>query len=106
MLLVTVFFALIMEYTQKEPLLVTFVSNNQELINCCNAYLQYIIPYPNETVKSEYDITEQTYCTAPKYKLKPSYHQVKGHQDDNTPTEELSILAQLKLEADRLAEEF
>ena len=70
-----------------------FVSDNQELINCYNTHLQYIIPYPNETVKSEYDVTEQIYCTASKYKLKLSYHWVKGHQDDNTPTEELSIEA-------------
>ena len=106
MLSVTVFFALIMEYTQNKPLLLTFVSNNQELINCCNAHLQYIIPYPNETVKLEYNVMEQIYCTPSKYKLKPSYHWVKGHQDDNTSTEELPIVAQLNVEADRLAGEF
>ena len=106
MLSVTVFFALTMENTLKEPLLVTFVSDNQELINRCNAHLQYIIPYPNDTVKLEYNVMEQIYCTASNYKLKPSYHWVKGHQDDNTPTEELSIVAQLNVEADSLAGEF
>ena len=106
MLSVTVFFALIMKYTQKESLSITFISNNPELINCCNTHLQYIIPYLNETIKSEYDITEQIYCTASKYKLKLSYHWVKGHQDDNTLTKELSIMAQLNVEADRLEGEF
>ena len=53
MLSVTVFFVLITEYTQKELLSVMFVSDNQELINRCNAHLQYIIPYPNETIKLE-----------------------------------------------------
>ena len=101
------FFALKMEYTQKEPLLVTFVYDNQEIINHCNTHLQYIIPYQNKTVKLEYDVTEQIYCTTSKYKLKLSYHWVKCHQDDNnTPTEELSIVAQLNVERDRLAGEF
>ena len=92
MLSVTVFFALIMKYTNNGSLTVTFVSNNQELINRCDAHLQYIITYPNETIKLEYDVTEQIYCTTSKYKLEPPYHWVKGHQDDNTPTEELSIV--------------
>ena len=35
--------------------------------------------------------------------MKSSYHWVKVHQDDNTPTNELSIVAQLNVEADRLA---
>jgi len=99
-------FALIKEYTGRNLSSITFVSDNQELINRCNAHLQYVIPYPNETVKSEFDVTEQIYITASKYKLKPSYHWVKGHQDDNAPTNELSIMAQLNVEADRLAGDF
>ena len=106
MLLVTVFFALITKNMKNEPLTVTFVSNNQELINCCDAHLQYKIPFLSKTVKLEYNVTEQIYCTVLKYNLKPSYHWVKGHQDDNTPTKELSIVAQLNVEADRLAGEF
>ena len=74
MLSVTVFFALIAEYTNRELSSLMFVSDNQELINRCNAHLQYIIPYPNETIKSEYNVTEQIYSTASKYNLKPSYH--------------------------------
>ena len=93
MLLVTVFFALIKEYTEKDLSSITFVSDNQERINRCNAPLQYIIPYPNETIKSEYDVTEQIYITASKYELKSSYHWVKGHQEDSSPTQELSIVA-------------
>ena len=34
------------------------------------------------------------------------YYWVKGHQDDNTPTEELSIVAQLNVEVDILTGEF
>ena len=106
MLSVIVFFALIKEYTEKDLSSITFVSDNQELINRCNAHLQYIIPYPNKTIKSEYDVTEQIYITASKYELKSSYHWVKGHQDDNMPTKELSIVVQLNVETDRLAGEF
>ena len=106
MLSVTVFFALIKEYTGKELSSITFVSDNQELINRYNAHLQYIIPYPNETIKSEYNVTEQIYITASKYELKSSYHWVKGHQDDNTPTQELSIVAQLNVDSNRLAGDF
>ena len=106
MLSVTVFFTLIKEYTKKDLSSITFVSDNQELINRCNAHLQYIIPYPNETIKSEYDVTEQIYITASKCELKSSYHWVKGHQYDNTPTQGLSIVAQLNVEANRLAGDF
>ena len=39
MLSVTVFFALIKEYTGRNISSITFVSDNQELINRCNAHL-------------------------------------------------------------------
>lgn len=91
MLSVTVFFVLISKYTKNEPLMVTFVSDNQELINWCDAHLQYKIPFPNETIKSEYNVTEQIYCTESKYNLKASYHWVKGHQDNYTPTKNYQL---------------
>ena len=72
--LVIVLFALITEYTKNEPLTVSFVSKNQELINHCDTHLQYKIPYLNQTVKLEYNVTEQIYCTASKCNLKLSYH--------------------------------
>ena len=66
----------------------------------------YKIPFSNETVKSEYGVTEQIYCTALKYNLKSSYHLVKGHQDNNTHIKKLSIVAQWNVEAARLTGEF
>ena len=100
MLSATVFFALISEYINKGPLTITFVSDNEELINLCDADLQYKIQFPNETIESEYNVTKQNYCTALKYNLKASYYWVKGHQDDHAPTKELLIVAQLNIEAD------
>ena len=93
MLSATVFFALISEYTNNQLLTVTFISDNKELISRCDAHLQYKIHFPNKTIKSEYNSTEQIYCTALRYNLKASYHWVKGHQDNHTPTKELSIVA-------------
>lgn len=66
-------------------------------------HLECIIPFPNETIKAKYDVTEQIYCTVTTYKLDASYHWVKGHQDDHTPVEELPIAAQLNVESDKLA---
>jgi hypothetical protein len=68
-----------------------------------NAHKHYHEPFPNETLRSEFDITEQIYNTQSACKIKPIYVWVKGHQDDDKQYDDLSLEAQLNIDADELA---
>ena len=62
--------------------------------------------YANTTLRAEYDLTEQIYLTNWENKIKAKYSWVKGHQDDTKSSDELSLLAQLNVEADALVGKF
>ena len=85
---------------------VKFVSDNFELINRGNAHLSYDYPYPNTTLKSEFDLTGQIYQTHQAYNIKATFHHVKGHQDKTTKFDKLPLLAQLNIKADALAGQY
>ena len=61
--------------------------------------------YPNNTLSSEFDITEQIYRTNKTYKIDASFQHVYGHQDTKSRGE-MSIEAKLNVEADRLAGQY
>ena len=103
MLSVTLFFALLTTYYEMESVDVTFVSDNLELINRSRNHLEYINPYPNTTLTSEYDLTEQIYLTHKAYNINAKFEHVKGHQDDKLEYHELPLKAQLNIDADHLA---
>ena len=73
-----------------------------ELVNRSNEHLKYKHPYPNTTLKSEYDITEQIYLTNTMYKITASFVHVYGHQDSKT-NRDLTMEEKLNVEADKLA---
>ena len=106
MLTVTVFISLVLEFTGKDNATLRCISDNQELINRMTEHEKYEHPFPNETTKSEFDITEQIFLTAREANINASYEWVKGHQDDNAPIDELPIEAQLNILADTLAGEY
>jgi hypothetical protein len=83
-----------------------FHSYNAELIRRFRAHLQYKEPFPNETLQSEYDVTEQIYRTQATHNIKATFYWVKGHQDKNKTYEELPLEAQLNINADELAGEY
>jgi hypothetical protein len=60
----------------------------------------YEEPYPNATLASEYDIIEEIYKTCKIYNIKSSYYWVRGHQDKHTSYDDLSLEAQLNVDAD------
>ena len=66
----------------------------------------YNIPYPNTTLRPEFDLIEEIYQTNKHSHIQASYQWVKGHQDDLILYDDLSIPAQLNIEADRLAKEW
>ena len=64
--------------------------------------------YPNETLASEWDVLMEIWTTiqALDCETRPTFHHVKGHQDDHVPYDQLSLQAQLNVDADRLAESY
>ena len=106
MLSATIFFSIIVTHMKLESFKVKCISDNAELIRRCKAHLQYKDPFPNETLRSEYDIIEQIYNTQHEHNIKATFHWVKGHQDNNKNKEDLPLEAQLNIEADELAGEY
>ena len=66
----------------------------------------YEFPFPNETTKSEFDITEQIFRTTKTYNISAEYEWVRGHQDSHTEYEKLDTYAKLNVQADRLAGDY
>ena len=91
MLSATVFISLVLTYTNRNSISLKCVSDNQELINRMNNHKDYEFPFPNETTKSEFDITEQIFRTTKAYNITADYEWVKGHQDRNKSHEKLDI---------------
>jgi prenyltransferase beta subunit len=63
----------------------------------------YDEPFPNETLKSEFDVTEKIYRTTTTYGIQSIYKWVQGHQDKNTPYDDLDLEANLNVDAEKYA---
>jgi hypothetical protein len=105
MLSVTMFIALIKHYLEIETMKIVFISDNSELIRRLKVHKQYDEPYPNETLKSEFDVTEQIYRTTTTYGIHSTYKWVRRHQDKNAAYD-LEFEAQLNVDADKYAGDF
>ena len=107
MLAASLFIAMIQEFTNNhfDSISIHFMADNMELINRQSLHLNYTNPYPNMTLKAEFDLTEQIYDTHQKYKIIATFTHVKGHQDDDATYDDLSLEAQLNVDADELAEQ-
>ena len=106
MLSATMFLSILCNYLDVPAFHVVCISDNAELIRRCKAHLHYKEPFPNETLKSEYDVTEQIYRTQAAHNIKATFYWVKGHQDNNKNYDELPLEAQLNIDADELAGKF
>jgi hypothetical protein len=56
---------------------------------------------PNTIFKSNWDIVESIVWTVHASSIQVTYTHVKGHQDETTPTNNLDLLTQWSVEADR-----
>jgi hypothetical protein len=99
MLAATLFMALILHH-MNHTIKANCISDSTELIRRMTEHKQYEEPYPNATPVSEYDIVEEIYGTCKIYKIKSSYYWVQGHQDKHKAYEDLSLQAQLNVDAD------
>jgi hypothetical protein len=106
MLSVTMFIALIKNYLEIETMKIVFISDNSELIRRLKVHKQYNESYPNETLKSEFDVTEQIYRKTTTYGIHSTYKWVRGHQDKNVAYDNLVLEAQLNVDADKYAGDF
>ena len=67
--------------------------------------MNYIRPYPNNTLSAEFDITEQIYLTNKTYEIEASFQHVYGHQDTKSRGK-MSVEEILNIEADKLARNY
>ena len=107
MLAATMFFAMIQHWPHSDvpSLEIHFHADNMELIQRQWAHRTYTDPYPNATMKAEFDLVEQIYISIQKYQLQAKFYHVKGHQDANCDYKDLSLASQLNVDADKLAGE-
>ena len=83
------------------------VCDNQGVVTTITKLLSYPSIYPNTTMAAEWDCMAQILETRQYLgPLFPTVEHVKGHQDENTPYEELPLLAQLNCNADAHANTF
>jgi hypothetical protein len=106
MLSVSLFLSILTKYFKMKSFNVVCIADNTELIRRCNAHKQYKEPYPNETSRSEFDVTEQIFTTQAEHNINATFKWVKRHQDKKVRKQDLQLEAQLNIEADELAEVF
>lgn len=95
----SLFIGLLFHYMRQPTVNVTSVSDNLELIWRQQAHQHYSFPYANETMRAEFDL-KQIYLTQKTYNISPTFIHVKGHQDKHRKYSELSLYAQLNVDAD------
>ena len=83
------------------------MADNNGLVTSLVKQGEYATPYPNATLQPDWDLIEEIHTTYQQINIaKVHFQWIKGHQDKDTPYDELSIPAQYNVDADRLATEF
>ena len=83
------------------------VCDNLGLVTTVSRILTYPHIFPNTTMEPEWDCIAQILATMNHLDAQaPTIAHIKGHQDERTPYEELSLLAQLNCDADTFANVF
>jgi hypothetical protein len=73
------------------------MTDNLGLLTRIKKSLPYPEPFPNLTLLSDWDVTNEIVQTLHSTKMIPTLEHVQGHQDDHTPYEELTLDAQLNV---------
>ena len=78
--------------------------DNESLVTVITKAMKYPTIYPNMTITSDWDCIAQVLSIHRGLdKLTPTIAHIKGHQDADTPYEQLPLSAQLNCDADALA---
>ena len=76
MLSISLFMALMAKHRKRTDIKIVYVSDNLHLINTSKEHKNYDKPYPNNTLSSEFDITEQIYRSNKTHKIDVTFHHV------------------------------
>jgi hypothetical protein len=76
------------------------------LIACIESQGKLRYPVPNSTFKPDWDHVQAIVWIRRKIQMNVMYTHVKGHQDTETPVEELDLMWQLNVEANRYAADY
>lgn len=85
---------------------IKYYGDNQSLIDCINDLLGKKHFTSGYSITSEWDFIHPITMTLKSLSSQFSVAHVKGHQDNDKPSEQLSLQAQLNVRADTLAEEY
>ena len=81
----------------------SYQSDNLELIKRQQNHLSYTYPYPNTTLTAEFDLTKMIHMLHKDHKLPPEFCHVKVHQGCHKAYANLDLCAQLNFDANQLA---
>jgi hypothetical protein len=86
----------------------TILCDNEAMIGIMQDHVRVADTYPNQTLKSEWDIIAETKATIDTDKLWEAieFRHIKGHADQRAPYNSLTLSQQLNVEADKLANEY
>ena len=80
------------------------VCDNQSLVRSVTRMTEFPTIFPNTTMEAEWDCLAQIVQAVKSLgEVAPTIDHIAGHQDEETPYEQLSIPAQLNCDADQLA---
>jgi hypothetical protein len=100
MLVILRFIVRLCELCGSNPLGSTLYCNKLVLVKCITKSLHCTQWYPNETISSDWDIIQAIILTSQMFDTCPVIHNVKGHQDDHIPYKDLTLEAQLNVDAE------
>ena len=82
------------------PWAIKMMTDNQGLLTRIASSLPYPDPFPNLTLLSDWDLTNEISTSLRQLSRAPILQHVKGHQDDHTPYQALPLEARLNVDAD------
>jgi hypothetical protein len=81
-------------------------TDSESLVTRINTERQRMTVHPNDTLVSDWDITNEIQLRLRTFAPNIHVEHVTGHQDRDIPYEELPLMAQLNVEADELASQY
>ena len=83
------------------------VCDNQSMVNKTNEISKYVTVFPNSTVASEYDVLAKIRTAMRQLGTsQPVLEHIKGHQNEKTSWNKLTLSARLNCRADELADQY
>jgi hypothetical protein len=85
---------------------IQMMTDNKGLITRVETSMPFTDPFPNLTLQADWDITNEIVTSLPTLQTQPAFLHVKGHQDDKIAYDELTLNAQMNVDAGSEAGDF